>query len=155
MGLDQYLTADIYVSRNDWSGDDLKESQAFKDLIEHLNITHYDQSGFAGISVDVPMGYWRKCNQIHQWFVDNVQGGEDNCGKYFVNRETLTELLNTCKEVLADHSKADDLLPTQAGFFFGSTDYDEYYFGDLKHTVETIQNCLDSPYEYFYYSSSW
>lgn len=155
MGLDQYLHADIYVSRNDWTAEDLQESQTFKNLVEHLNITHYDQSGFAGISVEVPMGYWRKCNQIHHWFVDNVQDGEDNCGKYFVSREHLTELLDLCKQVLADHSLADELLPSQAGFFFGSTDYDEWYFQDLKHTVETINNCLASPYEYFSYSSSW
>ncbi len=24
--------------------------------------------------------YWRKANAIHQWFVENVQGGEDHFG---------------------------------------------------------------------------
>ena len=155
MGLDQYLHASKYVSRYDYNSDSYELSPAFKELLEQQGITHYDENGFAGVTIEIPMAYWRKCNQIHQWFVDNVQDGEDNCGTYFVSREHLTELIDLCKQVLADHSKADELLPTQGGFFFGSTDYDEWYFNDLKDTIEQLTRCLESPYDYFEYSSSW
>ena len=155
MGLDQYLNATEYVSRYDRNTDGLEINPAFTALIEQLNITHYDENGFSGISFDVPMAYWRKCNQVHQWFVDNVQDGEDNCGTYFVSREHLETLIDLCKQVLADHSLADELLPSQAGFFFGSTDYDEWYFKDLENTVKQLTRCLASPYDYFQYSSSW
>ena len=153
MGLDQYLNADVYVSRYDYTTDGINPK--FAELIGELGITNYDENGFSGMTIQVPMAYWRKCNQIHQWFVDNVQDGEDNCGTYFVSRDNLTELLDLCKQVLADHSKADELLPTQGGFFFGSTDYDEWYFSDLEYTVEQLTRCLESPYDYFEYTSSW
>lgn len=45
------------------------------------------------------VGYWRKANQIHNWFVENVQNGIDDCKAYEVTEEKLRELLNTCKMV--------------------------------------------------------
>lgn len=48
------------------------------------------------------IGYWRKANAIHRWFVENVQNGEDDCRDYFVTKEQLTELLNLVNQVLAD-----------------------------------------------------
>lgn len=46
------------------------------------------------------VGYWRKANAIHKWFVDNVQNGEDDCGDYSVSKELLEKLLNDCYTVL-------------------------------------------------------
>lgn len=83
--------------------------------------------------------YWRKANAIHKWFVDHVQGGKDDCGTYLVTREQLQELLETCNRVLTDHTLTSDLLPPQAGFFFGSEDIDEDYFCDLKETKEFLE----------------
>lgn len=45
-------------------------------------------------------GYWRKANQIHSWFVHNVQGGVDNCGTYPVSHTKLKELKETCERVI-------------------------------------------------------
>ena len=50
------------------------------------------------------VGYWRKANHIHKWFVDNVQNGIDDCDTYKVTKEQLEELLDICKEVV-DNSK--------------------------------------------------
>ena len=101
--------------------------------------------------------YWRKANQIHNWFVENVQNGTDDCKSYYVSEQQLQELIDTCKEVLADHDKAPDLLPTCSGCFFGGTDYDEYYYEDLEYTVRHLEDVLANAsdrYE-FYYNSSW
>lgn len=52
----------------------------------------------------------------------------------------------------------DDLLPRQDGFFFGDTDYDEYYIADLKQTIKIINKVLrtvDFEKEYVIYHSSW
>lgn len=46
------------------------------------------------------VGYWRKANQIHNWFVQNVQGGEDDCGIYEVSQAKLIELRDTCQKVI-------------------------------------------------------
>ena len=104
------------------------------------------------------VGYWRKANQIHKWFVDNVQNGVDDCGEYKVTEEQLIELRDTCNQVLNDHSLAEELLPAQSGFFFGNTDYDEWYYNSLEYTVQTINEIInDKPYclDDLYYSSSW
>ena len=47
-------------------------------------------------------------------------------------------------KVLEDSSLAEELLPTQSGFFFGSTLYDESYVLDLKNTVEQINTILET-----------
>lgn len=100
-------------------------------------------------------GYWRKSNQIHNWFVEAVQNGNDDCGTYYVSPEQLADLLDLVNQVLADHSKAGELLPTQSGFFFGSTEYDKWYFGDLEETKKILTEALADPNAAFEYSSSW
>ena len=154
MGLDQFLTKKTYVKNWNHMSDDEKhdvsvEGKSSKE-IKPERITHIEEE----------IGYWRKANQIHNWFVNNVQNGNDNCGTYYVGVEQLEELSENCKAVLADHSKADKLLPTQPGFFFGETEYDEYYFDQLEETDEIIDGILtemkenDTRYR-FYYESSW
>ena len=101
--------------------------------------------------------YWRKANQIHAWFVANVQDDVDDCKEHYVEQEKLKELLELCKQVQADHSLAEELLPTESGFFFGSTEYDEYYFADIKDTIEELEKILAENNENsnFYYRSCW
>ncbi len=103
---------------------------------------------------------WRKANAIHNWFVQNVQEGVDDCGEYEVSEEDLRKLLKDVEEVLKDKSKAPEILPTVDGFFFGDTDYDEYYFDDLKYTAKGIKNVLrikakNDSFVSFEYGSSW
>ena len=70
-------------------------------------------------------------------------------------------MLEVCKTVLEDNSKAKELLPTQSGFFFGATQYDEYYIRDIQDTVKIIEDLLAEVDENgymdgdVYYSSSW
>ena len=118
-----------------------------------------DEDGDYGAQeVTFRLAYWRKANAIHQWFVDKCQDGVDECQETFLTREQLQDLVRTCKQVLADKRKASELLPTQEGFFFGGTDYDEYYTQDLEYTVKRIEKILNDPalakFD-FYYQSSW
>jgi hypothetical protein len=158
MGLDQYLYAKKYTCSNKvenerWqqmNTDFLKLKNMIGDDAKHL------EKNLPSISVEMKIGYWRKANAVHQWFVDNCQNGEDDCREAYVSRERLTELRDLCKEVIADHSKADELLPTQQGFFFGSQEYDEGYFSDLELTVKILENALSMSDEWdFGYQSSW
>jgi hypothetical protein len=57
--------------------------------------------------------------------------------------------------VIADPSLAKKLLPTASGFFFGSTDYDQYYISDLEYTKTALEEVLQENGEYYYYQSSW
>lgn len=107
------------------------------------------------------VAYWRKANAIHAWFVDNVMGGEDDCAEHWVGTHQLGELLDICKKVSADHSLAEELLPTRGGFFFGTTEYDEWYFKDIDETIEILEALpLDDEEAMakrgdFYYRASW
>lgn len=56
-------------------------------------------------------------------------------------------LLSRCNQVLKDRSKASELLPTMSGFFFGSTEYDEHYFKDVKEVRDYIKNTLLPKFE--------
>lgn len=148
MGLDMYLNK-VTTPYNVWPN--LTGPRVHVEAPADLKIKDERVS-----SVVERVGYWRKANAIHQWFVDNVQDGEDNCGYYYVSRENLEVLLETVNKVLDDHSLAEDLLPTQSGFFFGATDYDDYYFEDLKETKKIIEEIFaegDVRAEYQYHSS--
>jgi len=157
MGLDMYLTAKKYLTG--WDHSD-KEDQTFfaKALraagLKRSDITTHAPSGY----IQFHVAYWRKSNQIHKWFVTHVQKGKDDCNPYDVSRDDLDELVKLCEQVLADHSAAADLLPPQNGFFFGNTDFDEWYFEDLKETVKMLKGVLDNPRLKgwdFEYQSSW
>lgn len=153
MGLDMYLSAEKYVSDSDWRG----EQDKFKALVELMEADKFVGGFVPNVQVQVSVAYWRKANQIHQWFVDNCGQGEDDCRPYFVQREQLEELLGVCKEVDADHSKASELLPTQGGFFFGGTEFDEWYFEGVKDTISQLETVLEEvPDDWsFYYQASW
>jgi len=157
MGLDQYLSARVYVSKSDYSRDEIKDNKTFKEITSLLEADKFlDSNGFAGMEISLPVGYWCKSNQVHNWFVENAQGGVDECQSAYVSREQLKELKELCEKVIAVPEMAEELLPRGAGFFFGSTNYDEYYFNDLNNTIKIINRCLGMPEDYsFSYQSSW
>lgn len=178
-----------------WCGGD--ESKVRKDKIEDVkkNIkTQYSawdtnhEYGHEGVCEGV--AYWRKANEIHNYFEDNVAGGVDNCEPVIISKEILEDLLDRAKKVktasklidgevhngyhynsngemepiiekgkiIEDDSVARELLPTTEGFFFGSTDYDQWYLEDIESTIEQIAKILettDFDTEYVIYEASW
>ena len=155
MGLDMYLTAEKYISAYDFASDDAKET--YRKISEAVGADEFRDKDTPTMHVKMTVGYWRKANQIHSWFVRNVQDGVDECQESYVSIEQLDELRETCLAVLADTSKAGELLPPQSGFFFGSTDIDDWYLGDLHHTVKMIDRIKEHlPEDWsINYQSSW
>jgi hypothetical protein len=147
MGLDMYLTAKRYIYD---FGDD---SMPLRDALKELKV-----NDMCVKEISYEAGYWRKANHIHKWFVDNVQNGVDNCREHLVTTEELEKLLELVNEVLRNRDKAQELLPTSNGFFFGSDSYGEGYFDDLIQTKAIIENVLSiddfNRYD-IYYQSSW
>jgi hypothetical protein len=148
MGLDMYLSAKRYL----WSFNEHDQALANK-IDAEIGANSIGRTK----EISREAMYWRKANAIHHWFVINVQGGEDNCKEYYVSREQLQELLDILNRVDQNHSLADDLLPTANGFFFGDTDYQEWYYQDIKATIPVFENLLGQDLDQwdFYYSSSW
>jgi hypothetical protein len=153
MGLDMYLRAKKYVSNFDFYPEEKKLCGNIKEAMGVKGYTGDNNS----IEISMTVAYWRKANQIHKWFVDHVQKGTDDCGDYYVERSQLTALRDLCIEVRT--TKNAELLPPQRGFFFGSTDVDEYYWDDVEHTENVLTNILNdeqlSKDFSFYYHSSW
>ena len=146
MGLDMFLYAERYLS--EYEPEDIELRKQIQRLLPEMGNVK---------TVCSEVGYWRKANQIHNWFVTNVQGGNDDCGRYYVGEDQLRELLGVVEQVLADRSLAAELLPNTAGFFFGSQDYDDWYFQDLEHTRTVLYEVLDMDRSKLdiVYRSSW
>lgn len=153
MGLDMFLKRKTYVKN--WNFTEEDERWEIKITRGGKPTNLINNSAICEIVEDA--AYWRKANAIHKWFVDNVQDGNDDCGDYYVSEEKLSQLLATCKQLKESPGDGEELLPTQPGFFFGSTDYDEWYFQDLDYTIERLTELLamDNSESSFYYTSSW
>ena len=174
MGLDMHLYKKIYVGEHYEHNGIKSEVKVHKtDKDGNVKTVSLDEP-ICSISIEV--GYWRKANAIHGWFVKNIQEGNDDCGTYDVDVSQLKDLRDLCSKILTEyeiHEKlmgdkpralAEKLLPPTSGCFFGSYEYDEDYIQDLKDTVEIIDKAVEG-YEKneadgftwvdFQYSSSW
>jgi len=160
MGLDMYLSKRTYVKQWNHQKDEEKHKVAVKfgekarRDIRPNKISHIVEE----------VGYWRKANHIHNWFVDNCQDGIDECQEASVDIEQLKELRDICSEVVKkkDAEFSSENLPTGSGFFFGNTEYNEYYYEDCKDTIKIIDEIIKSEevkpegcYSSYYYQSSW
>ena len=135
MGLDMYLNAERYL----WG-----YNEGDKKLGENIGQLVGLPTDSNVKTITVEAGYWRKSNQIHNWFVQNVQEGIDECQEAYVSRDQLKELRDTCQKVLDNRDLAEQLLPTTGGFFFGGTDYDKWYYRDWETESIVKLNPLES-----------
>lgn len=149
-------------SMKEWCG--IEASEVNKEIVEAIkndflkrNYLWDKEDKYGYFSTIIEIGYWRKQNAIHKWFVDNVQNGVDDCEAYEVTKENIEQLLDLCKKV-KNGEDPKELLPCQSGFFFGSTEYDEWYMKGIEDTIETLENVLrDTNFEHeiVFYQSSW
>ena len=173
MGLDMYLTRKVYVGLNyehNRTGENKVVINGEEQDIESLKELCFEAA------------YWRKANAIHKWFVVNIQDGQDDCKEYYVDEDKLRELIEFCKKDIEyfnylEYDMSEEIkdfmtgnkftykiyknveedklnLLTQGGFFFGSTDYDEYYVRYLQETIDMLEKALEKKGD-FYYQSSW
>lgn len=151
MGLDMYLHAKRYLSGF---------NETDKEIVSTIKAERIKGMDVLGDPkyIECEAMYWRKANQIHKWFVDNVQEGNDDCGNYYVSWEQLKALHDLCEAVLLDRTRAEELLPSKSGFFFGETAYDDGYFADITYTQTRLQALVESKDLEdwtFEYHSSW
>jgi hypothetical protein len=137
MGLDMYLTAFRYVSP--YSSKD--KSDAIRALFADAPGTGVEDDG-AVVGIDFRIGYWRKSNHIHLWIVKHCAADVDECQDIYMSAQHIADLLQTCRAVIASPEKGPELLPTGSGFFFGSTEYGEWYIEDIKETIEIFEKAL-------------
>lgn len=158
MGLDMYFYArkknqvvgwnidddDQYKSFSRWDvekgeQDETNYPAELKELGDYIYRTNFkstfvNDDGYRCYQI----GYFRKFNALHNYLCD-LDGGRDECQEILVSKEDLTDLLNILKTVDKNHDEAEELLPTQSGFFFGGTEYDNWYFDDVKDAIEMCE----------------
>ena len=158
-----YLYRREHLSNYSWGADNDKEKAAFQTIVDALGIEPCEHSPM--LNVEVCVAYWRKANAIHGYIVREHGGGVDECQSIYLTRNDLKVLRDKCDEILCVPANfmpnvAEKCgLNTVGGFFFGSTDYDEWYTDDLKRTVNQIDKILESTSEDswtdFIYRASW
>lgn len=181
LGLDQWLHKKTYVKN--W--DHMKPEERHTVTVTGPAANQINLSKVSNIEEELM--YWRKANMIHAFFMkdedaDNCQDvyvsskmlqdlhsrcariiaecpledGIINNGKSLVNGEWVHN--TEPGKVLTNVKLAEELLPTQSGFFFGSTDFDEYYMQDITETHAMLEELFKNPNwtrADYYYSSSW
>lgn len=95
---------------------------------------------------------WRKFNALHGYIVEEFGNGDDNCREIPID---LRILLDKLKQI--DKTNAAEVMPTASGFFFGSQDYDEYYYDEVAYTIQLFEDLLkeDNSNADYYYQASW
>lgn len=182
MGLDMYLERKTYVKNYDHTPADRKTTVAVirndKLIIKPSNVSYIveevaywrkanqihawfvkncmngedDNGGDHGVSTDQLRELLGLVNTVLE--ASKLVPGKVTNGYSYSNgkKEPILEE----GKLIEDSRIAEDLLPTQSGFFFGSTDYDEYYLADLIETKKQLEPLLaeESDGDYFY-SCSW
>jgi hypothetical protein len=182
MGLDMYLYKKTYVKQ--WSHQP-KENQ-FLVTVKKGGVTFPNIKPERVSYITEQIMYWRKANQIHGWFTSNGQELIEEVS-YRLTLDDLKNLLDTCKQVLDVLNKSKmktvqvrsgwsggeemfvgvdvydceeeimELLPPTQGFFYGSSDINEYYKEEVEETIQFLEKeiplCTDD--DEFEYYASW
>ena len=196
MGLDMYLNIRHKSTQGKLEAYEAWETKYSYD--EYYDLTQEEKDAYKAEEPEYDeemygeeLMYWRKANQIHNWFVQNCQNGVDDCGRYIV---TLNQLKELCEKILTMTEIKEELrptypngwftdpvyvmkdvrlltdeglkfasehLPSRSGFFFGNTDYDEYYVHEVNYTANELAEVIhqiEEEYNEDYiieYTSSW
>lgn len=160
MGLDMYLKRKIYYGLN-YKHNNI-EGKKTKIVINDEVVDHTDLE-----EISFQVGYWRKFNALHNYFVENIQEGVDDCKEYWISEEKLKDIINLCQKdieyldtlklendiyINVDDEKLN-LIP-KSGFFFGSTEINTWHYEMLKNTINQLTEALSINGD-FYYQSSW
>ena len=151
MGLDMYFSRRTYVGKlkntkdsdNRWSERDVNNMELkFDDAdLSHINLKNVRY-------IEEVFGEFRKFNALHGYVVDNFASGVDNCEMIYLDIDDIIkihETLSLVKESLSIGDKviAEQTLPPQAGFFFGSTEIDKWYEEDVNEAVEVFGKIIE------------
>lgn len=113
------------------------------------------------------LAYFRKFNALNRFILVNTNSPLDLNDVVEVPMEVFDKLYDIVNKLLTAYNAcpikaermARTLLPTQSGFFFGSVDYDEYYWNDLVRLKESLEALFkraeEIKDEHYWYESNW
>jgi hypothetical protein len=167
MGLDMYLFSLPKISGMDY--DQIVLANRYLTEPENLqnemyervkpHIKHFEEFGSSWTSLFEEIAYWRKANQIHNWFVNTLHYEKDEpCFTVEVTKDQLSELHKLCVRVLKQKEHPATLLPTRPGCYFGNLSYDQYYYREIFETESLLAHFLENfnfDTHYLLYQCSW
>ena len=131
MRLDMYLEAKLHLPPYDTGLAPVRE--AIERAIGYTPPTEKpdnDATLMEITGVTVRVGYWRKFDPLHQWFVSNVQEGHDDCRPAYIAPDVLDVLEEQLDQVNDD--------PDSAGEHFVSEDDGPMMKGDIDYTLRIV-----------------
>ena len=136
------------------------EAEVYRTRMDEL-LAPYDETN---------VWFGRKENHIHQWVIDAYNAKEAQAHQWIIDAHRITdtnteyilidpdELLGDLYTVIKNPESAPEVMPTSSGFFFGSTDYDKFYFEDVMALHKTLNAEKKQGYfnnHSFFYWSWW
>lgn len=185
MGLDMYLTANRYVGG--WDHNNTKEKKQYNQICDIMGLNGAKDSPHVTLNLCVAYwrkanaihGWFiehcapGKVDDCRPFHVERSELEElvRLCKESLALAETVDDTVNVGYtfdkdgkkpitqpgKVVTNVKMLADRLPVQSGFFFGGTDYDEFYLDDLRDTVEQLERVLKETAEgdSFEYRASW
>jgi hypothetical protein len=99
--------------------------------------------------------YFRKVNFIYRYFGERLE--DEQC---LVTKADLEDLIDKCKAVLEkrDEEFSKETLPTVSGFFFGSTEYNKWYYESCENAIKQFTDLIkdfDEDKDVIWVDMSW
>lgn len=160
----------IPIKNNGWEFDEAKMTQEHRDNIEKEK----EERDAIAVSTNYSpesrheeeAHYWRKFNALHGYIVRTFADGEDTCqtieikdenGSYKAGVKKILDALIKTKKKLDSGKKTNLEMMPQEGFFFGSTEVDDWFKRDIEEALEYFQELYDSmgDEDVIYYEASW
>lgn len=143
MGLDMFMYRKLYVKN--WEHTD--KADRYEVIVKRNGEVLEDWSNPAYLEIEA--GYWRKFYALHGYIIREFAGDMDNCEQIYLTKENLQQILDTLIEVY--ETKDSTKLPP-----FFSTDVDEYYWDNVKESIEMFKKYVeDADFVDYFYTSSW
>lgn len=171
--INSYLSNIGYTAELNYWDDSKSSNYTLEDLydIEGYPTKRYSFANIKSVQKD-----FRKVNQIQNYFetkfYENNSYESYNCINTVLTDIDIDILLDHINQIMSQKTPeakkkyAEKILPTTSGFFYGDTDYDEYYFDNLASFAEKLKNLTkirnqidhvmtDSPFSVEIVYSSW
>ena len=104
---------------------------------------------------EIEYSYYRKFNALQGYFEQN--DALENGGVIQIDAARANEIYQILNKVCIEPDRASELLPTQSGFFYGPTDYDQLYFRYVELAEKDFYHAKYLDYDRYdlYFTSNW
>lgn len=88
------------------------------------------------------IGYWRKHNALHGFMSTFTDHEIENLEHLPLTKDNLEEILELAEAIVRKDLAPESAMPTTEGFFYGSYEYDEWYFHRMEDTIKIMKGAL-------------